>query len=217
MCYRYTLATPRADLEKLFGIEIPALPLRYNIALTQIVPAVRLDGDARVWGEYRFGLIPRWTRDEKPAGFGNARSETVAEKPSFRDAYRKRRCLVPADGFYEWETVGKQKLPWRLTLADGGPFAIAGIHETWTSPAGVEVATLALLTTAANSCLERFHDRMPVIVDPAQHDRWLRGPAESLGELLVPYPAERMKVFRVDTRVNSPRYDAADCVMPLEV
>jgi putative SOS response-associated peptidase YedK len=215
MCYRYSLATPRADLQQLFDLEPPDLAPRFNIALTQPVPAVRLADGGRAWAEFRFGLIPRWTREDRPAGYGNARSETVAEKASFRDAFRKRRCLVPADGFFEWEAVGKQKLPWRLTLADGRPFAFAGIWETWTNPDGRAVDSLAILTTAANELLSGFHDRMPVIVDRPDHAAWLEAPAEDVAAMLRPYPPERMRAFRVDPRMNSPRYDAADCVTPL--
>jgi putative SOS response-associated peptidase YedK len=215
MCYRYSLATPRADLQQLFDLEPPELGPRYNIALTQPVPAVRLTDGTRSWSEFRFGLIPRWSREDRPAGYGNARSETVAEKASFRDAFRKRRCLVPADGFYEWETIGKQKLPWRLTLADGRPFAFAGIWETWINPEGRAIDSLAILTTDANELISGFHDRMPVIIDRPDHATWLEAPFGEVGALLRPFPAERMRAFRVDTRMNSPRHDAADCITPL--
>lgn len=215
MCYRYTLATPREDLITLFGIEPPLLEPRYNIALTQAVPAVRLVEGTRNWGMFRFGLIPRWSRDPKPAGFGNARGETVAEKPAFRDAFQKRRCLVAADGFYEWETVGKQKLPWRITLANGGPFAFAGIWETWTNPEGRAIDSLAILTAGAIEPIAHFHDRSPVILDREHHDRYLTAPADSLTDLIAPYPAPRLRAFRVGTQVNRTGYRGADCIEPV--
>lgn len=218
MCYRFTLTTPAREIASLFDLELPfELQPRYNIALTSNVAAVRLNADqVREFAWLRFGLIPRWTKDDKPAGFGNARSETVAEKPAFRDALKKRRCLVPADGFYEWEHAGKQKLPWHLRLTDGGPFAFAGIWESWTSPAGVAVDSVAILTTEPNRLLKPFHDRMPVILAKTAYERWLSAAdVATLVDLYHPFDADAMVCFRVDPKMNAVRYNQPDCVTPI--
>jgi putative SOS response-associated peptidase YedK len=201
VCYRYSLIQPPRHLYDLFGVEFPAdLQPRNNIALTTPVASVRLDatGDREV-AMLRFGLIPRWSKEAKPAGFGNARSETVAEKPAFRDALKKRRCLVPADGFYEWEHIGGEKLPWQFSMADGKTFAFAGIWESWTNPAGVSVESLAILTTVPNRLVSPFHDRMPVILANDAYDRWLlSNDASTLMDLFAPFNPDLMTKSRVE-------------------
>lgn len=147
----------------------------------------------------RFGLIPRWSKEAKPAGFGNARSETVAEKPAFRDAVKKRRCLVPASGFYEWEHVDGEKLPWQFEMKDGKPFAFAGIWEAWTNSTGEVVESAAILTTVPNKLLSAFHDRMPVILANENHERWLSEPdVTKLKLLFAPFDPDGMKMSRVE-------------------
>ena len=177
MCGRFLLHTPVDTLQRAFGFaERPNLRPRYNIAPTQTVPIVRQkDGGGRELALVRWGLIPSWAKE---AGIGgrliNARAETVAEKPAFRGAFRKRRALVPADGFYEWRKRegDRPKQPLLVRRRDGQPFAFAGLWEHWRGPEG-EVETCTILTTEANAALAPIHDRMPVILDPACYDRWL--------------------------------------------
>jgi putative SOS response-associated peptidase YedK len=171
----------------------------------------------------RWGLIPFWAKD--PAiGYKtiNARSETASELPAFREALRKRRCLVPADGFYEWQKTGKTKQPYCFTLADDHLFAFAGLWERWRDPKDAEgkpIETCSILTTTANRLLEGIHDRMPVILRPEDYERWLdpgEERIESLKELLQPFDSTRMKRFPVSTRVNNVNNDDAECAAPVE-
>ncbi len=223
MCGRFTLRTPAHTLAKAFGVpELPNLRPRYNVAPTQDVPAVRRAGDgaARELAMRRWGLIPSWAREP---GIGsrmiNARAETVAEKPSFRSAFRRRRCLVPADGFYEWQkTPGGAKQPFHIHLEDDAPFAIAGLWERWQPPDGEAIESCTLITTGANELLRPIHDRMPVILAPADYDAWLDpepAPAEELKALLRPYPADEMTATAVGRQVNDARNDEPGCVEPL--
>ncbi len=219
MCGRYTLTVTVRDLQAI----LPALEAteailpRYNIAPTQDAPVVANDAPARL-ASFRWGLIPRWAKD---ATIGsrliNARSETLHEKPSFRDAFKKRRCLVLADGFYEWQVVPGQtrKQPIRITLPDGGPFALAGLWEEWASPDG-PLRTFTIVTTEANDQIRPVHDRMPVILQPDAFPVWLdAGPREAsaLAPLLVPSTRE-LRFTAVSTRVNNPRHDGPDCIEP---
>ncbi len=219
MCYRFTRQTPAEDLADYFDTdEIPDAPPRFNIALSQPVLALRPTPHGNQWANLKFGLIPRWSKDAKPAAFGNARSETVFEKPAFRDSVKTRRCLVPADGFYEWEEVDGKKLPWLFRLTDGGVFAFAGIWESWTNPQGEVIETCALLTGSPNELLARIHDRMPVILTKDNMMRWL-DPAmlnrDNANEMFKPISTDRMRGVRVDPRMNNPRYEAPDCVTPI--
>ena len=226
MCGRFTLRTPANQLALLFGLsETPLLAPRYNIAPTQPVAIVRVHPQthAREWAHARWGLIPSWSKDPSiGARMINARSETVAEKPSFRAAYKRRRCLVPADGFYEWQKLDGRKQPQYITMQDQGPFAIAGLWEIWHSPEGDILETCTLLTTAPNELLETIHNRMPVIVHPDDFDMWLGSGPESdrqelslLPHLLRAYPADEMKITPVSTYVNNARNEGADCIIPL--
>ena len=194
---------------------MPALPLRYNIAPTQRVAAVRQQAETdRELVQLRWGLIPSWAKD---AAIGssliNARSETAAKKPSFRSAMRKRRCLIPADGFYEWRRVGGEKQPYLIGLLDDAVFAFAGLWEAW-DKGGERVESCTILTTSANELLKPLHDRMPVIVAPADYAQWLDpaivDPAE-VQPLLRAYPPDQMRYYPVDSRVNSPRNDDPQC------
>src|SRR5262245_35107324 len=174
MCGRFTLATSRAQLADLFRLAGgPELPLRYNIAPTQPVPVVRAAGDGRALALARWGLIPRWATDPAIGNrLINARSETVAEKPSFRDAFRKRRCLIPATGFYEWAKTAGGKQPYHFRLLDGRPFAFAGLWERW-DRGGEPVESCTILTTAANAVVRPVHERMPVILPAEAFAAWL--------------------------------------------
>lgn len=169
---------------------------------------------------HRWGLIPPWAK-EPSIGYRmiNARSETVAQKPSFRHAFRRRRCLVPADGFYEWRTEGRRKVPFRFRMRDGSLFALAGLWETWTPPDGGEpITSCTVLTTDANDVVAPVHHRMPVIIPPDHYDTWLdpEEEPEALKALLSPYPPSAMEGYAVSTEVNSARNDYPELIKPLE-
>jgi len=222
MCGRFTLIAPGEAVAELFQLtDSPNLAPRYNIAPTQPVAAVRVaekNGDRELTHFY-WGLIPRWAKDPSIGSrMINARSETAAEKPSFRVAFKYRRCLVPADGFYEWQKINGQKQPVRIQMEDGGPFAIAGLWERWASPDGSEIESCTLLTTEPNELLQDVHNRMPVILAPSDFDLWLDPGAQHPGEvqhLLRPYPAGEMSYYPVSTHVNNPRNEDPLCIEPL--
>lgn len=221
MCGRFTLTTNVKQLAEAFAQYSPPADFtpRFNIAPSQPVAVVANDGrqaiDFFVWG-----LIPGWAKDPKIGSrMINARSETLAEKPSFRAAYRRRRCLILADGFYEWRKAGdKSKTPMYIQLESREPFAFAGLWERWHSPHGDEVLSCTIITTQPNDFMAKIHNRMPVILPPDAHERWLE-PAEqspaALQSLLAPFPAEQMTAYPVSTFVNSPRNDSPQCVVPL--
>ena len=224
MCGRYSITTPVEALSRLFRFSgpLPNLRPRYNVSPTQQVPIVRwapADGQ-RELAQVRWGLIPFWAKDAK-IGYSliNARAEGIAEKPSFREAFKRgRRCLIAADGFYEWEKRGATKQPWRITLADGGPFAFAGLWERWEkAPDGVPIESCTIITTAANQLLRPLHDRMPVILAHDDYAAWLgEDAARAVAELLQPYPSEEMRAYCVSTAVNSVRNDGPECVEAVE-
>jgi putative SOS response-associated peptidase YedK len=223
MCGRYTLATPAQLIAEHFGLaEVPELSPRYNIAPTQSVATVRsfADRDAPVFEPRRWGLIPSWAKDP---GIGsrmiNARVETAAEKPAFRAAFRRRRCLVPADGFYEWKPHPKRRRPHHVRLPDGGLFGLAGLFEAWKSPEGEAVASCTLLTTAANASLSALHDRMPIIVAPEHYERWLDPELQDPDAILALTGAsvsDRLCFQPVGFAVNSPRNDDPSCIEAAE-
>ncbi len=212
MCGRYSLTTPIDALRDLFQIDaLPNLPPRYNIAPTQAVLAVRIgpNESERSFTAFRWGLIPSWAKDPAIGSrMINARAETVAEKPAFRAAFRRRRCLIAADGFYEWTKAGKGgKQPWRISLPDSAPFAFAGLWENWMSPDGSEVESCTIVTTEAAPAIADLHHRMPVILDPADYDRWLTAdPPQEATALMRPY-AGALEFYPVTTRVNNVRND----------
>ena len=220
MCGRFTLRTRSAALVEQFGGEPPPeLGLRYNIAPTQAVAIVRIapDTSVRQWQMVRWGLIPSWAKD---ASIGNrminARAETIADKPSFRAAFRRRRCLVPADGYFEWQKTGPGKQPYYIRLDDDRPFAMAGLWESWLNPATNEpLQSCTIITTQANQLTQPIHDRMPVILDAADYEMWLdpqlQDP-ERLGILLRPFEGSTLRADPVDTYVNSPRNDDPRCI-----
>jgi putative SOS response-associated peptidase YedK len=223
MCGRFTLTVSAETIADFFGlVEVPALTPRYNIAPTQQVAVVARAETGRRLGWARWGLIPSWASD--PASVAhrmiNARSETAAESGAFRDAFRRRRCLIPADGFYEWQAAkGRKKQPYHFTLRGRGPFAIAGLWERWRN-GSEDIVSCTLLTTAANEIVRPVHDRMPVILPPEAFDRWLApGPqdAAELRALLLPYSADGMVATRVGAAVNNARVDGPVCVEPLSL
>ena len=223
MCGRFTLTASRETLTNLFPLfDIPDVAPSYNVAPTQTVLAVRVPagGDKPELAALKWGLVPGWADDPAIGNrLINARAETVAEKPAFRSAFRQRRCLVLADGFYEWQKVERKKQPYLFRLRDGAPFAFAGLWEHWERD-GRALDSCTILTTGANALVKPLHERMPVILAPADFDRWLdpkaaKGP--ELQALLRPYPAEAMTAYPVATRVNNARHNDADCVAPLAV
>ncbi len=220
MCGRFSQALDWSEMVNLYRITMPvtspvAKP-RYNIAPTQRVAVVRPVAQGRELSPLQWGLVPHWAKSRDiGASLINARGETAHEKPSFRDAIRRRRCLVPADGFYEWKTENGAKQPYRISLGNGGGFAFAGLWECWKHGAdGLPLETFTIITTAANSLLQPIHHRMPVILDESDHDAWLDTavPVTVAWALLRPFPAERMTVRRVGTRVNSVAFDDPDCL-----
>jgi putative SOS response-associated peptidase YedK len=226
MCGRFRLARKKEILEEHFGAECTLddaeWAARYNVAPGQEIAVVRQDTVAPVrrLELLRWGLVPWWAK-EPAIGYKmiNARSETAAERPAFRDALRDRRCLVPADGFYEWKREGKQKLPFCFTVleenrAEDSLFAFAGLWERWPSPQGQALESCAILTTGPNELMSDVHDRMPVILSPESYELWLDPGFHKLSELrslLKPYPAAAMRRYRVSERVNSVQNDDAEC------
>ncbi len=219
MCGRFTLFTAVAVLKEVFGLDEASLPLepRYNIAPSQMI-AVVPNRDRRALELHRWGLIPSWAKDPAIGNrMINARAETLDEKPSFRDALRRRRCLIPADGFFEWKRAGPAKTPMWVRLKSGRPMALAGLWDVWKSPEGKVVATATIITTRANELMAGIHDRMPAILRPDQFQAWLApGPADprDLKGLLEPIDSAELETYPVSPRVNSPEVDDPDCVKP---
>ena len=223
MCGRYSLTTPMEAVRQLFDFpERPNLALRANIAPSQDVAAVRLgegEAGARHLVALRWGLIPSWAKEP---GIGNrminARAETIAEKPSFRAAFRRRRCLIPADGFYEWKTEQGRKQPYRIALESGAPFAFAGLWERWEGAGGSgAIESCTIVTTEANERLRTIHHRMPVILAPEAYDLWLDpdAPGAQAQALLGPAPSEWFTAYRVSPKINSPANDDPALIEPL--
>ena len=220
MCGRYLLISPVEAMRRYFDVGgLMNLPPRYNIAPTQDAPVVRLDQEGRrELIQMRWGLVPPWAKDlSMGARCINARSESVAEKPAFRDAFRRRRCLVPTDGFFEWQKQGKSRQPWWIGPTGGGSMALAGLWERWRAPDGSVVRTYAVITTEANDLVAPLHDRMPVAVAPEEFAPWLdpETPPERLQEMLRPFPSERMSAHPVSRRLNDARNDDPDCIAPI--
>jgi putative SOS response-associated peptidase YedK len=220
MCGRYLITSAPEAIRALFGYaEEPDFPPRYNIAPTQPVPIVRLDNGARSFALMRWGLIPAWVKD--PRGFSlliNSRGETLNEKPAFRNAMRRRRCLFPADGFYEWKSEVGRKRPFCIRPRDGRPIAFAGLWETWAGPNGEEVDTACIVTTAANRVLAPLHDRMPVVIPPEAFDLWLDGmrvDEVTATALLAPAPEDLFEAYEISTAVNRAANDSAAVIAPL--
>ncbi len=221
MCGRYTLHVQLSFLADLFGFDKGGLNFApsYNIAPTQEVLVVIGENNRREAQLMRWGLIPSWAKDPSIGNrMINARAETVSEKPSFRDALRKRRCLVPADGFYEWKRVANRRIPMRIVLKSEEPFAFAGLWEQWRSPFGETIRSCAIITTSANDIMEPIHDRMPVILPKDAWSLWLdtsvQDPAR-LTELLKPYSSDHMEFYPVSYLVNSPDNDSPEVIAPV--
>jgi len=218
MCGRYVIKTPPGLMQETFGYaEQPNFPPRYNVAPTQPIPVVRLDNGRRSFALVRWGLIPAWVKD--PRGFSlliNARAESALDKPAFRNAMRRRRCLVPADGFYEWKQDGARRRP--FYAAAKSLVAFAGVWEPWIGPNGEEMETACIITTAANRTLRPLHDRMPAVVPPQAFDLWLdcaKVDAETAAALLVPAPEDTFVAHEVSTAVNRAANDSAALIEPV--
>lgn len=219
MCGRFSQTQSAAVIADQFQLsQVPPLSPRYNIAPTQPVPVVLLKPQqGRQFELLRWGLIPAWAKDPSIGSrMINARSETVAEKPAFRTAFRRRRCLVLADGFYEWQQVGRKKQPFYFHLQDRKPFAFAGLWEQWEDKStGEAIASCTLLTTEPNALLETVHNRMPVILAPQDYDLWLDPTVqnlETLQPLLHPYAADAMVGYAVSLEVNRTTNDSPACI-----
>lgn len=222
MCGRFTLRSSPREVARLFHVEkLPLFEPRYNIAPTQPVLVAREQPEhgERELAWLQWGFVPAWSKDPKAAQRPiNVRSEGVSERPMFRTAFRRRRCLIAADGFYEWKAQGRTKQPFYFQLVDAAPFAFAGIWEAWRHE-NQSIESCALFTTRANAIVAPIHDRMPVVLPPKDFACWL-DPAnedvDGLSKLLRPLPANKMKAWPVSTRVNSPRRDDPDCIVSIE-
>ena len=222
MCGRFSLSKSDQDVADLFRVrDVPALRSRYNIAPSQPVAAVLVAQGAseRQLRHLAWGLVPSWADDPAIGDrMINARSETAATKPAFRAAFKHRRCLVPADGFYEWRKAGWRKQPHFISLEDRALFAFAGLWEHWESADGSEVDSFAILTTEPNALCAKIHNRMPVILPSDAYDSWLdpdNQDAAAVSAMLGPFPAEQMTAYAVSSHVNDPRHDDPRCMEPL--
>lgn len=228
MCGRYSLTQDPTDFLSRLGVATSTardgiFRPRYNIAPSQLVLAVVAPGNGPPQVvKMQWGLIPHWTKNPQTLRrpLINARSETVAQRPAFRDAFRRRRCIIPADGFYEWQTRkdGRRKQPYRITLKNESVFGFAGLWDRWIDPGGTTVLTCTILTTTANELVGTIHNRMPVILPEDALDLWLDSGSSissQLSRLMAPYPAGEMRAYPVSTSVNSPRNDNPSCIRPV--
>ena len=216
MCGRFELHSAFAIIAKLFGLtgDSVMMPTGFNIAPGQDIAIIVKVGGKNRLTTCHWGFVPSWGQDLKE-GYKmiNARAETVAEKPSFRQAFSRGRCLVIADGFYEWKNVGGKKTPVYVRLKSGKPFGMAGLYNLWTSPEGEQVCTSAIITTEANGIVRTVHDRMPVIIAPAATGLWIDPSVhekEKLLPVLKPYPDDEIELYEVSARVNSPKNDSKE-------
>jgi putative SOS response-associated peptidase YedK len=220
MCGRYGITTAPEAMRSLFRYpDQPNFPPRYNVAPSQPIAIVRFVEGQRRFALVRWGLIPSWVKD--PRAFSlliNARGESVRDKPAFRSAMRYRRCIIPADGFYEWRRDGERKRPYFVRLKTGGLMAFAGLWEAWSGPNGEEMETAVIVTTTANDTLRPIHDRMPVIVAPESFDLWLdcgQCDADAAAALIAPAPVHLLEVHEVSTAVNRTANDSEALIEPV--
>src|SRR6476659_3708433 len=219
MCGRYAVTSAPEAIRALFGYpEQPNFPPRYNVAPTQPIAIVRLMDGKRQFALVRWGLLPSWVKDPKDFTLViNARGESVMDKPAFSAAMKRRRCLVPADGFYEWKAIGAGKQPFYVRARSGAPLAFAGLWETWTGPNGEEMETAAIVTTRSTRALAAIHERMPVIVAPEAFDLWLdcaMVEAEAAAALIAPAPEALLEHYEVSPAVNRVANDSAELIAP---
>jgi putative SOS response-associated peptidase YedK len=223
MCGRYAFFSPAEAVKRIFALdEAPELEPRYNIAPTQPVPAVRAGEEgARAFAMLHWGLVPKWAKERAIGNrMINARSESLAEKPSFRDAFRKRRCLVLADGWYEWQVTPDGKQPWFIRMKDARPLAFAGLWERWKDPKdGALLESCTIVTTDASQSIRKIHERMPVVLAEADRDRWLDtafSETDKLSELLRPYEPKALEAWPVSRQVNAPKNQGPELIAPVE-
>lgn len=217
MCGRFSNRSSAEKIKKEFKVEeVPSIEVRYNIAPTQKILGISQESDEREAVLFKWGLVPSWAKDPSiGARLINARSETVHEKPAFRESFKRRRCILPADGYYEWQKTGGRKQPYYFTLRAERPFGFAGLWDRWKSPEGEVLETCTILTTEANETAKAIHERMPVILSPSDYDLWLDEDLrklELLTELFRPYPSGEMISYPVSTLVNNVRVDRADLI-----
>lgn len=235
MCARFTLKSSAVVLESLFELDdVPELTPRYNVAPSQVIPAVAAPEGRRELRFFQWGLVPSWSKDPSIGQkLINARAETAPEKPSFRAAFKRRRCLIPADGFFEWTTItpeeddlfggsaktGKPyKQPFLFSMKDERPFAMAGLYEYWEGVDAGPIESCTILTTEPNDLVATFHNRMPAIVKPEDYELWLDPepkPAELLLALLPPFPSDLMRTFPVTRAMSNPRFDDPSAIEPV--
>ena len=220
MCGRFVITSPPAALRQVFGYaEQPNFPPRFNIAPTQPVPVIIIENGARHFRLMRWGFLPAWVKDPKQFSLViNARSETVLEKPAFKNAIKRRRCLIPADGYYEWHTSVNRKRPYFIQRRDGQPVGFAALAETWMGPNGEELDTVAIVTAAASPDLAVLHHRVPVTIAPADFERWLDGFPDDVTQAMALLIAPREGEFawhEVSTRVNRVANDDAQLLLPI--
>ncbi len=217
MCGRYLITSHTEAIRQLFKVDQrPNIAPSYNVAPTQSVPIIRLKEGARELVTARWGLVPFWAKDLK-IGYRmiNAKAETVADKPAFRDSYKRRRCLVVADGFYEWQKQESGKQPYLIRLKEDAPFAFAGLWADWTDKqSGERIESCTIITTEPNDLMAQLHNRMPVILAPADYDKWLDADASDGQALLRPFPARAMGAFPVDRAVGNVRNNYAELIEP---
>ena len=218
MCGRFYLTASPAEIRKQFKLEkMPELVPRYNIAPMQTSPIVVADESVRALHMARWGLVPSWSRDLSPgAGMINAPAETLEEKPAYRKAFDSQRCLVPANGFYEWQTRGTKKQPYKIAVRNGMLIAFAGLWERWAPEDGEPVTTFTIVTTRASKLVSEVHDRMPVIIAQPDHQRWLTAPAAAAKRLLVPFAAG-LTIGAVGDRVNNIKNDDVSLLQSAEL
>lgn len=218
MCGRFTLTEDWAFMLDYFGISASTYDQspRYNIAPGQHVAAIISDGEERRIGPLKWGLVPSWAKDAKIGALTvNARAETLDEKPAFKPLLSRKRCLIPADGFYEWKKIAKKKQPMRMVLTDRKVFAFAGLYDTWIQPNGNKLSTCTLITTKSNDLMAEIHDRMPAILLPGNEEHWLDRGIEDPGKiisLLAPYPSEYMRAYPVGSLVGNVKNDVVECI-----
>jgi putative SOS response-associated peptidase YedK len=219
MCGRYTLTANIDTISQRFKLDAHGLKTerRYNIAPSQEAPVIVVE-DCKVLRMMRWGLIPSWAKDESIASKTiNARAETLYHRPSFKKSLTEKRCLVPADGFYEWKKEGRKKIPIRFVLKNRDVFAFAGLWDTWRNQRGELIFSFTIITTQANALIRPIHNRMPVILKREYEELWLDpevNDIDKLLSLLIPYPPEMMEAYRVSSLVNSPKEDSPECIKP---
>ncbi|KGE16917.1 SOS response-associated peptidase [Paenibacillus wynnii] len=222
MCGRYTITVSMEELMYRYLINDSTIihyAPKYNMAPTQQVPAIIHDGKQNRLGELRWGLVPSWAKDDKIGSkMINARAETLLEKTSFKHLLSTRRCIIPSDGFYEWQQQNSRKQPMRIVLRDGGIFSMAGLYDIWTNAEGKRLSTCTIITTSPNKLMADIHDRMPVILRTEDEEEWLRRDNQeipALMKLLIPYDADQMRAYPVAAAVGNVRNDTCDLIQEL--